>query len=181
MKRKSNMTLIGSVFNRLTVIDSAERRNGKTAWLCRCECGTEKVVQQNNLVSGTTKSCGCYKSQFLSAPLIVHGHKIDGKKSPTYISYDCMIGRCRTQSANSYIGIDVCEHWKNSFEQFLLDMGPRPEGKTIDRKDNTKGYLCPKCGDNCRWATKEEQTLNRRPWGTVKEQVLELELTPCYN
>jgi hypothetical protein len=55
-------------------------------------------------------------------------------------------------------GIDVCARWRQSFADFLADMGERPAGLTLDRKNNDGNYE-PK---NCRWATRAEQSQNRR-------------------
>jgi lambda repressor-like predicted transcriptional regulator len=83
-------------------------------------------------------------------------------KDRTYTSWRSMMFRCFGDDArNSKFyksrGITVCERWF-SFENFLVDMGERPIGKTLDRIDNDKGYE----PTNCRWATKQEQNSNRR-------------------
>jgi hypothetical protein len=83
--------------------------------------------------------------------------------------------RCRNPRANGFKsyggrGITVCERWATSFEAFFADMGPRPDGTSLDRVDNDRGYHCGKCSDceargvpaNCRWATKAEQQQNMR-------------------
>lgn len=94
--------------------------------------------------------------------LVTHGHARKDNESPTYVSWQSMLARCRYSNRNNsarYIerGISVCIAWK-SFDNFLKDMGERPDGKTLDRIDNDKGY----CKDNCRWATKTEQARNTR-------------------
>lgn len=73
-----------------------------------------------------------------------------------------MVGRCTNPKYDNYkryggIGITVDPSWLN-FENFVVDMGYRPEGKTLDRIDSSKGYS----KDNCRWLTPSEQQKNRK-------------------
>jgi hypothetical protein len=90
-----------------------------------------------------------------------HGQARDGKRTPTYLSWQNMRQRCNNPNVPRWAnyggrGITVCARW-NSFESFLADMGERPEGKTLDRVDNDGNYE----PGNCRWATSAEQMGNR--------------------
>lgn len=152
--------LTGAEFDRLVVISRDENRNGKPAWLCRCECGNICVARGSDLSMGKHRSCGCLTRDAITK----HGHTSrDSRKiSPTYRSWISMIQRCENPKATAFHryggrGITVCDRWRDSFDTFLEDMGERPEGKTLDRKNDELGYF----PGNCRWATRKEQSRNR--------------------
>lgn len=92
-----------------------------------------------------------------------HGHFAGGHPTPEYGAWQRMWSRVRG-SANAKAkknyqdrGITVDERWRD-FRAFLADMGPRPQGTSLDRRDNALGYG----PDNCRWASFTEQQRNRR-------------------
>ena len=96
------------------------------------------------------------------------------KKHYLYQTWQNMKQRCENPNNSDYSyygerGISVCEEWKNSFDTFVLDMGDRPKGFTLDRIDNLKGY----CKANCRWASHSEQMSNRRGFKHKYERNLE--------
>lgn len=164
------INLLGQVFERLTVIEQLpSSKDGKTRWRCRCECGNETEVYGKYLRTGKTKSCGCFRKDYLSKnPRIKHGHTANGgntRSSRTYSSWSSMIQRTENPNHKQFYlyggrGIKICDRWRSSFQNFLDDMGECPEGKSIDRINNDLGYF----PENCRWATASEQNKNRRTW-----------------
>jgi hypothetical protein len=104
----------------------------------------------------------CSRSCAIRQTSTRHGYTTHTKAAPTYKSWDSMKARCLYPSSPKFatygaIGISFVESWQK-FENFLADMGERPDGTTLDRIDNTKGY----CKENCRWATRVEQQRNLR-------------------
>lgn len=150
--------LTGKTFGQLTVQRRGPNKGAHAGWVCVCTCGAKKVVAGNELKKGSTLSCGCHRSKRMAGMNETHGMA----NTSEYRSWCAMWNRCSNPNSHNYKryaarGISVCKRWAK-FENFFADMGPRPEGCTLERVNNDKGYSKA----NCVWATLRQQQNNIR-------------------
>lgn len=152
--------LVGERFGRLIVIERADNTNAKQArWICECECGSIVTVRAQDLKSGRTKSCGCYKREVVKSCSITHGMS----KTRLWRIWNDMHVRCEYPSATQFKyygekGVFVCEEWKTfePFRDWAVANGYTDE-LTIDRIDVSGNYT----PSNCRWASWSDQQNNK--------------------
>lgn len=154
----SRVDLTGQRFNDWTVLglDVGRSTPRRPYWACRCVCGVERSHRSDTLKSGTSQGCGCRRAREVGDRSRKHG--LSGTR--IYKIWAAMHDRCSNPNSPVYYrygarGITVDPRW-DSFEQFYADMGDRPPGRSLDRRDNDAGYS----PENCRWATQAEQNRN---------------------
>lgn len=157
-----SIDLQGIRFGRLFVVEkNGKANNGSIIWRCRCDCGKETMVTSGNLRSGSTNSCGCLHNEFISSLSKTHGLS----HTRLHGIWRGIKGRCLNHKNSAYQryggrGITICEEWRDNFENFYewaIENGYQDD-LSIDRIDVNEGYF----PENCRWATDEIQSRNKR-------------------
>jgi len=155
--------LSGERFEMLLVLRYAGmNKYNKALFLCRCDCGTEKVILGNHLPR--IVSCGCWKKRMPTEQRSKPGRKKDGKRSPEYTAWAGAKDRCTREGNKRWAdyggrGIRMCQRWMDSFDCFLSDMGEKPSPlHSLERKDVNAGYS----PENCEWAVLAVQANNKR-------------------
>jgi hypothetical protein len=166
VKGKKYIVKKGDIFYRLEVKALYRNKNFKWYAICQCSCEnrTERHVLVRHLISGNTKSCGCYNRDLCIERSTKHNAKHRGSSDKLYSTWVEMRRRCYTESCDAYKnygerGITICPEWDNfnNFREWALISGYE-DGLTIERL-NVNGNYEPL---NCTWIPKNEQSKNRR-------------------
>lgn len=139
-------------FGSWTVIEPILPREKHARSLCRCDCGTVRVVGNEGMERGSSTSCGC--SRRVNS---MRGSK--EHRAWSRMKYRCLNSRFHQFRDYGGRGISVCPEWVESFDAFYAHVGPVPSAEhTLDRIDNDGDYE----PGNVRWATRSEQMRNTR-------------------
>lgn len=149
-RHASKEILPNQKFGKWTVLELVQAEEKRKHYKVQCDCGTIKILKGIRLRFGDSdgcRKCGSTKHN------LAH--------SRTYTTWESMIQRCTNINNMNYLnyggrGIKICKEWL-LFENFLKDMGLRPDGLELDRIDNNGNYE----PGNCRWITHQENLNNR--------------------
>jgi len=151
----------GQKFGKWTVTKFVGKTAAKHAllWECECMCGLKRLVVGSDLLRG--KSLGCRNC---AHKFSTHGEAKHGRRSPEWLAWMAMKNRCYNSKNISYAdygnrGIKVCDRWRESYRNFLADMGRKPNKYFSIDRINVNGNYEP---DNCRWVDAKQQSRNKR-------------------
>lgn len=177
--RRPKIDLSGSVFNRLTAIEYTS--NGK--WRFQCSCGNICEAESRSVKRGLQQSCGCLRDESAKKPKKSQEEKRRSRANGVIMHiWRGILSRCLNPDDDAYKnyggrGITPCAAIAKSHHAITDSIGPRPDGRSIDRIDNDLGYTCGQCEDcserglrkNMRWATSAMQARNTRRtrWVTI--------------
>lgn len=155
------LNIVGQKFGRLTVLKYVESKSEDSMFLCRCDCGNEKIIRGTHLKNGKILSCGCLLKEIDSELHTTHGKA----NTRIYSIYRGLFQRCYNKNKHAYKnyggrGIRVCDEWLNDFMSFYnwaINNGYK-EDLTLDRI-NVDGNYEP---NNCRWVDRKTQARNTR-------------------
>lgn len=157
--------LTGQKFGRLTVLSRKGSKNGNATWECICSCENQtiKLVRSYLLIHGGSRSCGCLIKEIHTK----HGGAVRGKKNKIYRAWSAMKQRCLNSNCRLYKnyggrGITVCQEWIEpkgqgfiNFQNWAVE-NEHSNDLSLDRIDVNGNYE----PNNCRWATRIEQSTN---------------------
>ena len=159
------LDLTGHRFGALTVIcEGLPLNSGRPRWVCRCDCGNEYTARASHLRAGRTIRCLECATQSGTSKKRVHGGSSRAGSTQLYRCWKNVKQRCLNPSSPAYSyyggrGVTMHPDWAEDFVKFAADVGAPPSAvHTLDRKDNNRGYE----PGNTRWATRKEQSVNRR-------------------
>lgn len=170
---------VGIRYGRLEVIEhKGKDHRGKHLWLCKCDCGNEKVVVSDNLSSGKSKSCGCLLNEFLSRKGNQFGLFEDREEAILKIQYS-HLKRRNTKFGGEVLSFDEfksksfkeCHYCGLKYSKTIEDrLNERKEGKKLsetkininglDRIDSSKGYTSENTVTCCKYCNTAKNTMS---------------------